>query len=874
MPLRLRNVAAPPPEPPSENPTELELEQLVVDDSDGDGGENNASVKASSTSSALNVVRTKLARHMSNENEPHRRSRASAGHSQEEVARRAELRRFRHQRIQEELKNDDNPAESSNTSHRSTSYLSPLIDAGQPMVGPRDTIEFTVADVSYHSATPTLPAQENAALIDMPRKEVGSTTQEEGGEIKYPSILAVLTAGDKDRAPPLRPPSTHSNRSQKIAGCSYNSPRLDRVLGTDNEFDIRHGAHAWEEQSTLGIWLAAQGMRSRSSSTRATDNESNDKSAKDQTCSHPQSFGAIDSAADAPLPIRCQGSNDMRPQDPGGSYESASFASNKSNSRTLGGTDAISLKKKPLSGSNVLDIASAKLVDNSSSNYPSVLPSFQPSPNRSQPDFHHLSAQDLESLELSPFSWQGDFSAIKSIRASEGKSSYATAEDDIFYSDNNASSAQIIYPPAQAHNLTDATPIAGSEAAGIHLRETKARTIGTKLGNALSRRKPSVHNFGSRSGEEFHASSTGTGGRSLMSIINLSVPRRFKRDSGSSGTVPNRYSVNERDSPALARDDPTDMRSGIPSHITSLFRPERSGLLSADLSDATIKNTHNDQIPLTQRHSATFKSSRLTPHSDELPDETRSSSRRILQQLTANIQEALSPSSTPNPTGSSKSQNRLAKAPPHDERAAATDPRQSQLDGSSSISDALILDSGMRFQPAKLVKAMRSGLKKFMPSHDREQQVQHCQPSKNHQCHDEDAERSQSRTVRLGTTSMESDHLKAGAKEAAECGTATSHQQLRVDSELKAPELAKQLYKARDVESRSIDTILPSQSKSNLPEEEDEEAKTARPASISTIRHSRALRRWKSMSEAPTNRESSVDRVDRPISQSHSFNTL
>lgn len=404
MPLRLRNVAAPPPEPPSENPAELELEQLVVDDSDGDGGENNTLAKTSSTSSALNVVRTKLARHMSNENEPHRRSRASAGHSQEEVARRAELRRFRHQRIQEELKNEDNHAESSNTSHRSTSYLSPLIDAGQPMVGPRDTIEFRVADVSHHSATPTLPTQENASFIDIPKKEVDSTTQEEGGEIKYPSILAVLTAGDKDRAPPLRPPSTHSNRSQKIAGCSYNSPRLDRVLGTDNEFDIRHGAHAWEEQSSLSIWLAAQGMRSRSSSTRATDNESNDKSAKDQTCTHPQSFGAIDSAADAPLPTRCQGSNDMRPQVSGDSYESASFASNKSNSRTIGGTDTILLKNKSLSGSNVLDIASAKPVDNSSSNYPSVLPSFQPSPNRSQPDFHHLSAQDLESLELSPFS--------------------------------------------------------------------------------------------------------------------------------------------------------------------------------------------------------------------------------------------------------------------------------------------------------------------------------------------------------------------------------------------------------------------------------------------------------------------------------------
>ncbi|PON29769.1 hypothetical protein TGAM01_v201135 [Trichoderma gamsii] len=876
MPLRLRNVAVPPPKPPSENPTELELEQLVVDDSDGDGGENDTLTKTSSTNSALNVVRTKLARHMSNENETHRRSRASAGHSQEEVARRAELRRYRHQRIQEELKSEDNHAESSNTSHRSTSYLSPLIDAGQPMVGPRDTIEFTVADGPHSSAAPALPTQENTAIIDIPKTEVGSTTQEEGGEIKYPSILAVLTAGDRDRAPPLRPPSTHSNRSRKIAGCSYNSPRLDRVLGTDNEFDIRHGAHAWEEQSTLSIWLAAQGMRSRSSFTRATDNESSDKSARDQTCSHHQSFGAIDSAADAPLPIHCQGSNDMRPQNRGDSYESASFASNKSNTHTIGGTDTILPENKPLSGSNVLDIASAKFVDNSSSNYPSVLPSFQPSPNRSRPDFHHLSAQDLESLELSPFSWQGDFSVIKSIRASEGKSSYATAEDDIFYSDNNASSAQIIHPPAQTHTSTDATPIAGSTAAIFHPRETKARTIGTKLGNALSRRKPSA-SFGSRSKEEFHASSTGTGSRSLMSMINLSVPRRFKRDSGSFGTAHNRHCVNERDSSAIVREDPNDVRSGIPPHITSLFRPERSGLLSADLSDATIKNTynHHHQTPLTQRHSATFETSRLTPHSDELPDEARSSSRRILQQLTANIQEAFSPSSTPKPTRPPESPNRLAKAPPHlgDERAAATDPRQSQLDGGSSISDALILDSGTRFQPAKLVKAMRSSFRKFMPSHDHDKQAQLCQPSKNNQHYDENEEHSQSKIVRLGTPSIESDHLKSGAKGTTESDTATSHQQLRVGKELEAPGLVKQLYDESDVESRSIDTIQSSQSKPYLSEEE-EEAETPRSASVSTIRETRALRRWKSMSAAPTNRESSPNRVGRPISQSHSFNTL
>jgi hypothetical protein len=164
---------------------------------------------------------------------------------------------------------------------------------------------------------------------------------------------------------------------------------------------------------------------------------------------------------------------------------------------------------------------------------------------------------------------------------------------------------------------------------------------------------------------------------------------------------------------------------------------------------------------------------------------------------------------------------------------------------------------------------MRSGFKKLMPSHDHEKQAQLCQLFKNDQRHDENEEHSQSKMVRLGTPSMESDHLKSGAKGATDCGTATSHQQLRVDKELEAPELVKQLYNESDVESRSIDTIQPSRSKPYLSEEE--EAETARSASMSTIRETRPLRRWKSMSAAPTNGESSSNRAGRPLSQSRSF---
>lgn len=397
MPIRSRDASMLPAELPSEDPTELG--QLVVDDSDGDGEEENPLTK---TSSALHVVRTKLIRHISHETEPNRRSRASAGHSQEEVARRAELRRFRHQRIQEELKNEESNDESSSTSHRSTRYLSPLIDAGQPRVGPRDALEFTVADAHLNATQP--PPTQDAQSTETHHKEACDSSQDQGGVLKPPVTLALSGVESWDQAHPLRPPSTHSSTSQKLTGCSVNVPRLGRFLGADNEFDIRHGAHAWEEQSALGIWLAAQGLQSRSSSVRPGGSETNDRNLGSQVSSPREDFGGIDSTVEALFPTRCRVTDVEELHDPKNSFESVSFESSLSNNRVQSEVNATLLGRNLLLKPDTLDIAISRPVDPSSSDYPSVLPSFQPSPDRSQSNLHHLSAEDLESLELSPFS--------------------------------------------------------------------------------------------------------------------------------------------------------------------------------------------------------------------------------------------------------------------------------------------------------------------------------------------------------------------------------------------------------------------------------------------------------------------------------------
>ncbi|UKZ77317.1 hypothetical protein TrVFT333_005037 [Trichoderma virens FT-333] len=850
MPIRSRDVSMLPTELPSEDPTELG--QLVVDDSDGDGEEDNPLTK---TSSALNVVRTKLIRRISHENEPNRRSRASAGHSQEEVARRAELRRFRHQRIQEELKNEESNAE----------------------VGPRDAIEFTVEDAHLNTAQPH-PTQESQRT-EAQHVEACTSSQEQGAVLKPAITSAVSGAESWDQVHPLRPPSTHSSTSQKLAGCSYKVPRLDRVLGADSEFDIRHGAHAWEEQSALGIWLAAQGLQSRSSSIRPGGSETNDKNLGNQVSSPQEDFGGIDSTADVLLPTRCQGSITEELHDRNNSFESASFVSSLPNDRMQIDADATLLGRNLLLESDTLDIATTRPVDPSSSDYPSVLPSFQPSPDRSQSNFHHLSAEDLESLELSPFSWRGNFSVIRSIQASEGMSSYATAEENIFYSDNNASSARINCPTAKAS--ADATSLACSGAAGFHPREAKMQTIGTRLGDALSRKKPSL-NFGSRFKEDFHITSAGSGRRSFMAKMNLSVPRRSKYSSNSFGTAQSRHYVIERSSLALRHEDSDGRRLETPTGGSSPFKTQVGSFSPADID----------------------------PHSELLLDEVQSPSRRILQQWSTNLQGTFSPNSIPKPGQPSKPAKRLTKIPslqPQiiqscEEKIASIDLHQSQMyEDRRLVVDALPSESISRFRPGRLGRAVRSGLKKLMPSHDNERQTEFFQIPENRPGHDENEKCLGSKIVRTDTLTIASEHRSLAQREAVEYGITSSNQHLSAELASRHQQSASKLGNTIDLGCSKKNTRIsmgsemqklvdgPNQShpaEDDLMSDisiqpwrrltfEDEKDRNSQDTGLtSATGEIQALRRWKSALDVPASRKLSLTWTGRSMAQSLSLGNL
>lgn len=139
---------------------------IEVDNSDSEDEELDQRIP---TNTALGAFKTKLIRRLSHKSQSRRQSQQSVGSSEEELARRAELRRLRHKRIQEELSTDAEEVDagiksnehvpSRRTSHSSSERLDIT------GVGPRDNIEFSVCDIdTATSSSSESPAREMIAV--------------------------------------------------------------------------------------------------------------------------------------------------------------------------------------------------------------------------------------------------------------------------------------------------------------------------------------------------------------------------------------------------------------------------------------------------------------------------------------------------------------------------------------------------------------------------------------------------------------------------------------------------------------------------------------------------------------------------------------
>ncbi|RYP90347.1 hypothetical protein DL770_003570 [Monosporascus sp. CRB-9-2] len=122
------------------------VDPATLDLEDSDKEDDTIRNTGSSSTSRLKVIKTKVIRHLSKASNSGRHSQRSiVGNSGEELARRAELKRLMHKRIQEELKSEEAATPGDLVQSRNHENGS---QSGLPGGGPRDTIEFSVDEMN------------------------------------------------------------------------------------------------------------------------------------------------------------------------------------------------------------------------------------------------------------------------------------------------------------------------------------------------------------------------------------------------------------------------------------------------------------------------------------------------------------------------------------------------------------------------------------------------------------------------------------------------------------------------------------------------------------------------------------------------------
>lgn len=363
------------------------------------------------SSNALEAVKAKLIRHLSYDKDPPQKPQDSPDIDKDEIARRAELRRFRAKRIQEELIEDPSKSLSTHNSIRSTRFLSPFINIGRPGHGPRDAIEFSI-DSGSHLPVPCpspLPSMSDFKL-KAPNTSIKrwtscpATIGEQPGQVSesvYNPSNASLSW--KRYTTPGKIPESRS--LPNLLQPNMRAPQLARTKTTTLDS---------ESHATLDVWLALQHSRSRDSAALSVrdqrllspgmyrrqntpvDNSSPDVSQGTVTIPHPVRQGGTSQ--------RCPSVSRTAAQQRGSQATTSSKPGSASRSRQRSLAVPFDTKRNASSSSSHGRILPPETPGGiASSYYPSVMPSIQPSPSRSNSLVNVLSMQDLQSLELSPF---------------------------------------------------------------------------------------------------------------------------------------------------------------------------------------------------------------------------------------------------------------------------------------------------------------------------------------------------------------------------------------------------------------------------------------------------------------------------------------
>lgn len=409
-------VAAVPVNTPSHGP--VDLDQLLVDDSDGEDDRNALHRKATST---WKLIRKSMSCIFSRNDAGRNRVPSIGALSQEDLARRAELKRLMHKRIQDELQIEDTVIKSS--SEPRTSIQQPLATIlEQPGGGPRDTIEFAVdnPDARHPSSSGSMTGPRQSLEAKSPVSSTcGKVCLSTGGKASRPFPTSnsntlprqVVWDGTAlfDSPKPLREwtqrePHIFSDRDIYSEPIGNKGPIGPERLSS-------HDSQSLDTTSVLAMWLSAQGMRSRDQSLTRIETTITSCSTSSADLEPP----LTDPIAGRNLPLvslpadlgtNLTQSSSKEADTPAKTGEPAKDQLTKSEPNCHVLDNGISLSpSQDLAESYAIAMAFDDTVDLSSSKYTSVMPSSQVTPATSQPHIPYpFNSQDLQGISTVPYS--------------------------------------------------------------------------------------------------------------------------------------------------------------------------------------------------------------------------------------------------------------------------------------------------------------------------------------------------------------------------------------------------------------------------------------------------------------------------------------
>ncbi|KAH6666499.1 hypothetical protein F5X68DRAFT_236938 [Plectosphaerella plurivora] len=252
------------------------LGQLVLEESDADGDIDSPITKKHN--GPLDAVRSKFSRNRLHASSA-RSSRTSVGTSDEELARRAELKRLMHRRIQEELEHEDAPS-----NERSASVVSAAksITPVPPGSGPRDTLEFSMVDTSLpddvrsdkngnlKTSRSLIAVSEHSNKAALTKQLSQPSSLHEGRVLvppaEYTEILAHMNISDPPATPLLQPTKKPSVPEDMSPSSLMLSPETSRCRETetppnDSPRPKEHSPRLIRDCSSgFGNWLLVQGL--------------------------------------------------------------------------------------------------------------------------------------------------------------------------------------------------------------------------------------------------------------------------------------------------------------------------------------------------------------------------------------------------------------------------------------------------------------------------------------------------------------------------------------------------------------------------------------------------------------------------------------